>query len=53
MTTTCSSTLPVNDMFGFAALAVLFAIVTVALQRMAAELVGGTAGLALAHAFER
>jgi hypothetical protein len=39
-------------MFGFAALAVVFAIVTVAVPSMAAELVGGTVGLALAHAFE-
>jgi len=52
ITTTCSGTLPVNDMFGFAALAVVFAVVTVAVPSMAAELVGGTVGLALAHAFE-
>jgi type IV secretion system protein TrbL len=52
MTTVCSGTIPLNDMLGYAALAVVFAVVTVAVPSMAAELVGGTVGLALAHAFE-
>ena len=52
MTTVCSGTLPLNDMLGYAALAIVFAIVTVAVPSMAAELVGGTVGLALGHAFE-
>ncbi len=52
ITTSCSGSLPINDMFGYAALAVVFAIVTVAVPSMAADLVGGTVGLALAHAFE-
>jgi type IV secretion system protein TrbL len=52
MTTVCSGTIPLNDMLGYAALAVVFAVVTVAVPSMAADLVGGTVGLALAHAFE-
>jgi type IV secretion system protein TrbL len=52
MTTVCSGTIPLNDMLAYAALAVVFAVVTVAVPSMAAELVGGTVGLALAHAFE-
>ena len=39
-------------MLDYAALAVVFAVVTVAVPSMAADLVGGTVGLALAHAFE-
>jgi hypothetical protein len=39
-------------MFGYAALAVVFVIVTVAVPSIAADLVGGTVGLALAHACE-
>ena len=36
----------------YAALAVVFATISVAVPSMAAELVGGTVGLAIAHAFE-
>ncbi len=52
MTTICSGTVPATTMLGYAALAAVFAAVTVAVPSMAAELVGGTVGLALAHAFE-
>jgi type IV secretion system protein TrbL len=52
MTTICSATIPLSDMLDCAALAAVFAVVTVAVPSMAAELVGGTVGLALAHAFE-
>jgi len=52
MTTVCSRTISLGDMLGYAALAAVFAAVTVAVPSMAADLVGGTVGLALAHAFE-
>ncbi len=39
-------------MLYYAALAAVFATLTVAVPSMAADLVGGTVGLALAHAFE-
>jgi type IV secretory pathway TrbL component len=52
MTTVCSATISTTDMLDYAALAAVFATVTVAVPSMAAELVGGMAGLALAHAFE-
>lgn len=52
MTTVCSGTISLSDMLGYAALAGVFASVTVAVPSMAAELVGGTVGLALSHAFE-
>jgi type IV secretion system protein TrbL len=52
MTTVCSGTIPLTNMLYYAALAAVFAVVTVAVPSMAAELVGGTVGLALAHAFE-
>src|SRR5208283_5348064 len=52
VTTVCSGSIPLNDMLAYAALAVVFAVVTVAVPSMAADLVGGTVGLALAHAFE-
>jgi type IV secretion system protein TrbL len=52
MTTVCSGTISLSDMLGYAALATVFAAVTVAVPSMAADLVGGTVGLALAHAFE-
>jgi type IV secretion system protein TrbL len=52
MTTVCSGSIPATDMLYYAALAAVFATVTVAVPSMAAELVGGTVGLALAHAFE-
>jgi hypothetical protein len=52
MTTVCSGTISLSDMLGYAALAAVFATVTVAVPSMAAELVGGTVGLALGHAFK-
>jgi P-type conjugative transfer protein TrbL len=52
MTTVCSGTIPLTNMLYYAALAAVFAVVTVAVPSMAAELVGGTVGLALGHAFE-
>jgi TrbL/VirB6 plasmid conjugal transfer protein len=52
MTTVCSGTVSAAAMLGYAALAAVFATVTVAVPSMAADLVGGTVGLALAHAFE-
>ena len=52
VTTVCSGSIPGTDMLGYAALATVFTIVTVAVPSMAADLVGGTVGLALAHAFE-
>jgi type IV secretion system protein TrbL len=52
MTTVCSGTISLTGMLDYAALAVVFATVTVAVPSMASELVGGTVGLALGHAFE-
>ncbi len=52
ITTVCSGTISLGDMLGYAALAAVFAAVTVAVPSMASDLVGGTVGLALAHAFE-
>ncbi len=52
MTTVCSGTISTSGMLYSAALAVVFATLAVAVPSMAAELVGGTVGLALAHAFE-
>jgi hypothetical protein len=52
ITTVCSATIPLSNMLAYAAFAVIFATITVAVPSMAAELVGGTVGLALAHAFE-
>jgi type IV secretion system protein TrbL len=52
VTTVCSGTISLSGMLDYAALAVVFAVVTVAVPSMAADLVGGTIGLALAHAFE-
>jgi type IV secretion system protein TrbL len=52
VTTVCSGTISLTGMLDYAALAVVFAVVTVAVPSMAADLVGGTVGLALAHAFE-
>jgi hypothetical protein len=52
MITVCSGTISTTDMLDYAALAAVFAVVTVAVPSMAADLIGGTVGLALAHAFE-
>jgi len=48
----CTGTITLDQMLGYAALAVVFATISVAVPSMAAELVGGTVGLAIAHAFE-
>jgi P-type conjugative transfer protein TrbL len=48
----CTGTITLSQMFAYAALAVVFATVSVAVPSMASELVGGTVGLAIAHAFE-
>jgi P-type conjugative transfer protein TrbL len=48
----CTKTITLDQMFGYAALAVVFAAISVAVPSMAADLVGGTVGLAIAHAFE-
>jgi type IV secretion system protein TrbL len=52
VTTVCSGTISLSDMLGYAALAAVFAALSVAVPSMAADLVGRTVGLALAHAFE-
>jgi hypothetical protein len=52
MTEVRSGSVSATIMLGDAALAAAFATATVAVPSMAAELVGGTGGLALAHAFE-
>jgi len=52
VTAVCSGSLPVADMLNYAALAVVFLIVSIAVPQMAAGIAGGTVGLALAHAFE-
>jgi P-type conjugative transfer protein TrbL len=52
MTTVCSGTISASNMLAYAAFAAVFATVAVAVPSMAADLVGGTVGLALAHAFE-
>jgi len=52
VTTVCSGTISTTDMLEFAALGVVFAVICIAVPSMAADLVGGTVGLALAHAFE-
>ena len=52
MTTVCSGSISAADMLYFAALGAVFATITVAVPSMAADLVGGTIGLALGHAFE-
>src|SRR3984957_14031030 len=48
----CTGTITLSQMFAYAALAVVFATLSVAVPSMAADLVGGTVGLAIAHAFE-
>ncbi|MGH7836863.1 MAG: hypothetical protein ACREQC_03445, partial [Candidatus Binataceae bacterium] len=52
VTTVCSGSLPVSDMLIYAALAIVFMIVCIAVPHMAASIAGGTVGLALSHAFE-
>jgi type IV secretion system protein TrbL len=52
VTTVCSGSLSVSTMLTYAALAIIFMIVTIAVPHIAASIAGGTAGLALSHAFE-
>ncbi len=52
VTTVCSGTIPASAMLNYAALSIVFMIVSVAVPYMAASIAGGTMGLALSHAFE-
>ena len=52
VTTLCSATIPVSMMLDYAGFALVFAIMTVGIPHTVASLVGGSIGLALAHAFE-
>jgi type IV secretion system protein TrbL len=52
VTTVCSGAVLVSTMLTYAALAIIFMIVTIAVPHMAASIAGGTIGLALSHAFE-
>ncbi len=52
ITTVCSGSLSVSTMLTYAALAIIFMIVTIAVPHMAASIAGGTVGLSLSHAFE-
>ena len=52
ITTVCSGAVSVSTMLTYAALAIIFMIVTIAVPHMAASIAGGTVGLALSHAFE-
>src|SRR5229473_293033 len=52
ITTVCSGSLSVSTMLTYAALAIIFMIVTIAVPHMAASIAGGTVGLALSYAFE-
>jgi P-type conjugative transfer protein TrbL len=52
MTTVCSGTISAADMLDYAGLSVVFAIMTIGIPHTVASLVGGSIGLALAHAFE-
>lgn len=52
VTTVCSGSLSVSTMLTYAALAIIFMIVTVSVPNLAAGIAGGTIGLALNHAFE-
>jgi type IV secretion system protein TrbL len=52
VTSVCSGAVSVSTMLTFAALAIIFMIVTIAVPHMAASIAGGTIGLALSHAFE-
>jgi type IV secretion system protein TrbL len=52
ITTVCSGTIPVSVMLDYAGLALVFAIMTIGIPHTVSSLVGGSIGLALAHAFE-
>jgi type IV secretion system protein TrbL len=52
ITTVCSGMIPVSVMLDYAAFAIVFMIVCIAIPNTAAGIAGGTVGLALNHAFE-
>jgi type IV secretion system protein TrbL len=52
MTTVCSGFIPTSAMLNYAALALVFAAMTIGIPHTVASFVGGSIGLALAHAFE-
>lgn len=52
VTTVCSGMISVSTMLDYAAFAIVFMIVCVAVPQTAAGIAGGTVGLALSHAFE-
>jgi hypothetical protein len=52
MTTMCSGFIPTSAMLNYAALALVFAAMTIGIPHTVSSLVGGSIGLALAHAFE-
>jgi P-type conjugative transfer protein TrbL len=52
VTTVCSGSIPVSAMLNYAAAAIVFMIVSLAVPYTAAGIAGGTIGLALSHAFE-
>jgi type IV secretion system protein TrbL len=52
MTTVCSNVVPVHAMLNLTAMSIVFLIVTLAVPYTAANIVSGTVGLALSHAFE-
>jgi type IV secretion system protein TrbL len=52
ITTVCSGSLSASTMLDYAGLAIVFAIMTIGIPHTVSSLVGGSIGLALAHAFE-
>jgi len=52
ITTVCSGSLPVSAMLNYAAGAIVFMIVSLAVPYTASSIAGGTIGLALSHVFE-
>jgi P-type conjugative transfer protein TrbL len=52
MTTACSGFIPTSAMLNYAALALVFAAMTIGIPHTVSSLVGGSIGLALTHAFE-
>jgi type IV secretion system protein TrbL len=52
MTTICSGSISASDMLNYAALAIVFAVLSIGIPHTVASLVGGSIGLALAQAFE-
>ena len=52
VTTVCSGSLSAATMLDYAGLAIVFAIMTIGIPHTVSSLVGGSIGLAIAHAFE-